>query len=82
MSSTKAQIESDTRTLVYKAGSKYGVHVITISDRPFKLRAVLAMGKEAGQKTFIKYTMNYLKVNAPLAQDLYGDHVGNKDQNS
>eukprot|EP00547_Thalassionema_nitzschioides_P015478 CAMPEP_0194243364 /NCGR_PEP_ID=MMETSP0158-20130606/8954_1 /TAXON_ID=33649 /ORGANISM="Thalassionema nitzschioides, Strain L26-B" /LENGTH=358 /DNA_ID=CAMNT_0038978617 /DNA_START=85 /DNA_END=1158 /DNA_ORIENTATION=+ len=77
MSSAKAQLESDTRTLAYEAGRKYGVRVNTISAGPLKSRAASAIGKEPGQKTFIEYAIDYAKANAPLAQDLYSDDVGN-----
>jgi len=77
MSSAKAQLESDTRTLAYEAGRKYGLRVNTISAGPLKSRAASAIGKEPGQKTFIEYAIDYSKANAPLAQDLYSDDVGN-----
>jgi enoyl-[acyl-carrier protein] reductase I len=77
MSSAKAQLESDTRTLAYEAGRKYSVRVNTISAGPLKSRAASAIGKEPGQKTFIEYIIDYSKANAPLAQDLYSDDVGN-----
>ena len=77
MSSAKAQLESDTRTLAYEAGRKYGVRVNTVSAGPLKSRAASAIGKEPGQKTFIEYAIDYSKANAPLAQDLYSDDVGN-----
>jgi len=77
MSSAKAQLESDTRTLAYEAGRKYGLRVNTISAGPLKSRAASAIGKEKGQKTFIEYAIDYSKANAPLAQDLYSDDVGN-----
>merc|ERR1712176_126000 len=77
MSSAKAQLESDTRTLAYEAGQKYGVRVNTISAGPLKSRAASAIGKEPGKKTFIEYAIDYSKANAPLAQDLYSEDVGN-----
>ena len=77
MSSAKAQLESDTRTLAYEAGRKYGIRVNTISAGPLKSRAASAIGKEPGKKTFIEYAVDYSKANAPLAQDLYSDDVGN-----
>uniref|UniRef100_A0A6U3ZA18 Enoyl-[acyl-carrier-protein] reductase (NADH) n=2 Tax=Ditylum brightwellii TaxID=49249 RepID=A0A6U3ZA18_9STRA len=77
MSSAKAQLESDTRTLAYEAGRKWGIRVNTISAGPLKSRAASAIGKEPGQKTFIEYAIDYSKANAPLAQDLYNDDVGN-----
>lgn len=77
MSSAKAQLESDTKTLAYEAGRKYGLRVNTISAGPLKSRAASAIGKEPGQKTFIEYAIDYSSANAPLAQDLYSDDVGN-----
>mmetsp|Transcript_7730 Transcript_7730/g.21532 ORF Transcript_7730/g.21532 Transcript_7730/m.21532 type:complete len:367 (+) Transcript_7730:72-1172(+) len=77
MSSAKAQLESDTRTLAYEAGRKWGVRVNTISAGPLKSRAASAIGKEAGKKTFIEYAIDYSNANAPLGQDLYNDDVGN-----
>lgn len=80
MSSAKAQLESDTRTLAYEAGRKYNVRVNTISAGPLKSRAAQAIGKASGEKgtrTFIEKAIDYSKANAPLAQDLYNDDVGN-----
>merc|ERR1712154_497462 len=77
MSSAKAQLESDTRTLAFEAGRKWGVRVNTISAGPLKSRAASAIGKDPGKKTFIEYAVDYSKANAPLAQDLYSDDVGN-----
>lgn len=76
MSSAKAQLESDTRTLAFEAGQKWGLRVNTISAGPLKSRAASAIGKEAGKRTFIEYAIDYSKANAPLAQDLYSDDVG------
>lgn len=77
MSSAKAQLESDTRTLAFEAGRKYGLRVNTISAGPLKSRAASAIGKEPGKKTFIEKAIDYSKANAPLPQDLYNDDVGN-----
>eukprot|EP00977_Amphora_coffeiformis_P007343 scaffold1588_cov222-Amphora_coffeaeformis.AAC.15 len=77
MSSAKAQLESDTRTLAYEAGRKWNIRVNTISAGPLKSRAASAIGKEPGQKTFIEYAIDYSKANSPLPQDLYSDDVGN-----
>eukprot|EP00636_Phaeomonas_parva_P017826 CAMPEP_0118872568 /NCGR_PEP_ID=MMETSP1163-20130328/14712_1 /TAXON_ID=124430 /ORGANISM="Phaeomonas parva, Strain CCMP2877" /LENGTH=320 /DNA_ID=CAMNT_0006807769 /DNA_START=1 /DNA_END=963 /DNA_ORIENTATION=+ len=77
MSSAKAQLESDTRTLAFEAGRKYGIRVNTISAGPLKSRAATAIGKAEGEsKSFIEYAIDYSKANAPLAQDLYSDDVG------
>ena len=78
MSSAKAQLESDTRTLAYEAGRKYGIRVNTISAGPLKSRAASAISaNKAGEKTFIEVAIDYSSANAPLAQDLYNDDVGN-----
>ena len=77
MSSAKAQLESDTKTLAYEAGRKFGVRVNTISAGPLKSRAASAIGKKPGEKTFIEVAIDYSNANAPLAQDLYNDDVGN-----
>src|SRR5207253_2971982 len=45
MSSAKAALESDTRTLAYEAGRKYGLRVNTISAGPYASRAASAIGK-------------------------------------
>ena len=42
MSSAKAALESDTRTLAYEAGRKYGLRVNTISAGPYASRAASA----------------------------------------
>merc|ERR1719359_2363280 len=77
MSSAKAQLESDTRTLAFEAGRKYGIRVNTISAGPLKSRAASAIGGDGGKKTFIEYAVDYSKANAPLTQDLHSDDVGN-----
>ncbi|RYG65813.1 enoyl-[acyl-carrier-protein] reductase [archaeon] len=76
MSSAKAALESDTRTLAYEAGRKYGIRVNTISAGPLASRAAKAIGGAGKEKTFIDYAIDYSKANAPLAQDLYSDDVG------
>lgn len=76
MSSAKAALESDTRTLAYEAGRKYGIRVNTISAGPLASRAAKAIGGAGKPKTFIDYAIDYSKANAPMAQDLYSDDVG------
>jgi enoyl-[acyl-carrier protein] reductase I len=77
MSSAKAALESDTRTLAFEAGRKYGIKVNTISAGPLKSRAAVAISNTArGEKTFIEYMIDYTKKNSPLGQDLYADDVG------
>mmetsp|Transcript_17922 Transcript_17922/g.44090 ORF Transcript_17922/g.44090 Transcript_17922/m.44090 type:complete len:347 (-) Transcript_17922:471-1511(-) len=75
MSSAKAALESDTRTLAYEAGRKHGITVNTISAGALKSRAASAIG-DKGEKSFIEYAIDYAKANAPLAKDLYSDDVG------
>jgi len=76
MSSAKAALESDTRTLSFEAGRKYSIRVNTISAGPLKSRAASAIGK-SDTKSFIEYAIDYSKANAPMAQDLYSEDVGN-----
>eukprot|EP01035_Chromulina_nebulosa_P019577 gene19577-25478_t len=76
MSSAKAALESDTRTLAFEAGRKYGIRVNTISAGPLASRAAKAIGGAGKPKTFIDYAIDYSKANAPLTQDLYSDDVG------
>ena len=77
MSSAKAALESDTRTLAWEAGRKYGIRVNTISAGPLKSRAASAISdKPKGAKTFIEVGIDYCKANAPLPKDLTSDDVG------
>jgi len=75
MSSAKAALESDTRTLAWEAGRKYGIRVNTISAGPLKSRAASAINKK-GEKGFIDLAIDYSKMNSPLAKDLYADDIG------
>ena len=61
MSSAKAQLESDTRTLAFEAGRKYGIRVNTLSAGPLKSRAATAISAK-GQKAFIDFAIDYSKV--------------------
>jgi enoyl-[acyl-carrier protein] reductase I len=70
MSSAKAALESDARTLAYEAGRKWGHRVNVISAGPFASRAASAIG-------FIDVMIDYARRNAPLAQDLSAAEVGN-----
>ena len=69
MSSAKAALESDTRTLAFEAGRKYGVRVNTISAGPLASRAASAIGK-------IEQMVSYYQANAPLAEPLAAREVG------
>lgn len=71
MSSAKAALESDTRTLAWEAGREWGIRVNTISAGPLRSRAARAIG-------FIDRMIQYAEVNAPLAnQELQASEVGN-----
>mmetsp|Transcript_27707 Transcript_27707/g.67416 ORF Transcript_27707/g.67416 Transcript_27707/m.67416 type:complete len:409 (+) Transcript_27707:144-1370(+) len=69
MSSAKASLESDTRTLAYEAGQKYKVRVNTISAGPLGSRAARAIG-------FIEKVINYSYKNAPITKELSAMEVG------
>lgn len=69
MSSAKAALESDTQTLAYEAGRKWGVRVNTVSAGPLRSRAARAIG-------LIDRMVAYSKANSPLAKDLEADEVG------
>ncbi len=68
MSSAKAALESDTRTLAYEAGRKFGIRVNTISAGPLASRAASAIGG-------IDKMVRYYAANAPLPQELYAEEV-------
>lgn len=70
MSSAKAALESDTRTLAFEAGRKWGLRVNTISAGALRSRAAKAIG-------FIDAMIEYAKVNAPLTKDLEAEEIGN-----
>jgi enoyl-[acyl-carrier protein] reductase I len=70
MSSAKAALESDTRTLAFEAGRKYGLRVNTISAGPYASRAASAIG-------FIDEMVKYYAQNAPLPEELAAAEVGN-----
>src|SRR2546423_2579074 len=68
MSSAKAALESDTRTLAFEAGRKFGVRVNTISAGSLSSRAASAIGK-------IEKMVDYYAANAPLTQPLTAREV-------
>ena len=70
MSSAKAALEADTRTLAYEAGRRHGVRVNTISAGPWASRAASAIG-------FIDMMINYTKANSPLPRSIDASDVGN-----
>ena len=69
MSSAKAALESDTRTLAFEAGRKYGLRVNTISAGPFASRAASAIG-------IIERMVDYCAKNSPLTDPLTAEEVG------
>jgi enoyl-[acyl-carrier protein] reductase I len=69
MSSAKAALESDTRTLAFEAGRKYGIRVNAISAGPWASRAASAIG-------IIDETIRYTAANAPLQEHLTAEDVG------
>ena len=69
MSSAKAALESDTRTLAFEAGRRYGIRVNTISAGPLASRAAKAIGT-------IQRMVDYYTENSPIQKVLEADHVG------
>lgn len=63
MSSAKAALESDTRTIAYEAGRKWGVRVNTISAGPYASRAASAVG-------IVEKLVEYCAVNTPIPEAL------------
>jgi enoyl-[acyl-carrier protein] reductase I len=70
MSSAKAALESDTRTLAFEAGRKFNVRVNTISAGPLASRAASAIG-------IIEKMIGYVSKNAPMSDPLDAAEVGN-----
>ena len=69
MSSAKAALEADTRTLAYEAGRKWGVRVNVISAGPWASRAATAIG-------FIDTMIGYTSANSPLPRPIDASDVG------
>lgn len=69
MSSAKAAMESDTRTLAFEAGRKWNIRVNCISAGALGSRAAKAIG-------FIEKMIDYSIVNAPLTKELKAEEVG------
>lgn len=69
MSSAKAALESDTRTLALEIGRRWGYRVNTISAGPLASRAATAIGK-------IARMIEYCRANSPIARDLEAIDVG------
>ncbi len=69
MSSAKAALESDTRTLAFEAGRKYNIRVNCISAGPLASRAAKAIGT-------IEKMVSYYKANSSRAEAMKADEVG------
>ncbi len=69
LSSAKAALESDTRTLAYEAGRSWGTRVNCISAGPLASRAASAIG-------FIGAMIEHCRSNAPLPEPIHSDEVG------
>jgi len=70
MSSAKAALESDTRTLAFEAGRRWGIRVNTISAGPLASRAARAIGS-------IDDMVDYYRANSALPGVNTADDVGN-----
>jgi enoyl-[acyl-carrier protein] reductase I len=69
MSSAKAALESDTRTLAFEAGRRWGHRVNVISAGPYASRAASAIG-------FIDKMLDYTSKNSPLPEPITAEDVG------
>jgi enoyl-[acyl-carrier protein] reductase I len=69
MSSAKAALESDTRTLAYEAGRRFGIRINTISAGPLASRAASAIG-------IIEKMVEYVAQTAPITEPLSAMDVG------
>ena len=69
MSSAKAALEADTRTLAFEAGRRWGVRINAISAGPWASRAASAIG-------FIDTMIEYCEANSPLPRRLDASEVG------
>lgn len=69
MSTAKAALEADTRTLAFEAGRRHGLRINTISAGPWASRAASAIG-------FIDMMIKYCRLNAPLPRELEAAEVG------
>lgn len=70
MSSAKAALESDTRTLAFEAGRRWGIRVNTISAGPLASRAARSIGS-------IDRMVDYYRQNSALPDVNTADDVGN-----
>ncbi|HET7427317.1 MAG TPA: enoyl-[acyl-carrier-protein] reductase [Gemmatimonadales bacterium] len=69
MSSAKAALEADTRTLAFEAGRRWGVRINAISAGPWASRAASAIG-------FIDTMIKYTAANSPLPRAIDASDVG------
>lgn len=69
MSSAKAALEADTRTLAFEAGRRWDVRVNAISAGPWASRAASAIG-------FIDMMIRYTSTNSPLPRPIDATDVG------
>ena len=69
MSSAKAALEADTRTLAFEAGRRWGVRINAISAGPWASRAATAIG-------FIDTMIRYATANSPLPRPIDAADVG------
>ena len=69
MSSAKAALEADTRTLAFEAGRRWGVRINAISAGPWASRAATAIG-------FIDAMIKYAAANSPLPRPIDASDVG------
>ena len=70
MSSAKAALESDTRTLAFEAGRRHGIRVNSISAGPLESRAARAIGE-------ISSMVDYYSLNSALGGCNSAEDVGN-----
>ena len=70
MSSAKAALESDTRTLAFEAGRRWGIRVNTISAGPLASRAAKAIGT-------VDRMLEYYSTNSALEGVQSAEDVGN-----
>lgn len=69
MSSAKAALEADTRTLAFEAGRRWGVRINTISAGPYASRAASAIG-------LIGRMIRYTQQHSPLTREFQATDVG------
>lgn len=70
MGSAKAALESDTRTLAYEAGRRFGIRVNAVSAGAYGSRAARAIG-------FIDRMIDYSIQNSPLQKAVEAEDVAN-----